>query len=157
MNRISRLLHKINFLSRQRHALDYSHKYVITNRDLSRATAVAAADKFASFERRRKRQALLVRPAVDVQAQKDQVLRDFDPAMNENDRRILFEVTGMRLDKDDFRDGESSNETDSDSDEASNPLAELGMDTTLQSDLLEHRDNNSVGESPYDDPSSINA
>ena len=85
------------------------------------------------------------------------MLRDFDPAMNENDRRILFEVTGMRLDKDDFRDGESSNETDSDSDEASNPLAELGMDTTLQSDLLEHRDNNSVGESPYDDPSSINA
>ena len=34
MNRVNRLLHKINFLPRQIRALHYSHKFVITDRDL---------------------------------------------------------------------------------------------------------------------------
>ena len=41
MNRISRLLHKMNFLARQRKAVKYSHKYVVT---LKAANRAAAAD-----------------------------------------------------------------------------------------------------------------
>lgn len=37
MNRISRLLHKMNLLQRQRHAIDYSHKYVVTDKDIQKA------------------------------------------------------------------------------------------------------------------------
>ena len=37
MNRISRLLHKMNLLSRQRRAVKYSHKYVVTEKDTRRA------------------------------------------------------------------------------------------------------------------------
>ena len=42
----------------------------------------------------------------------EKVLNGFDPASNDQDRRILFDVTGMRLDKDDF-----SGEVGSDSDD----------------------------------------
>ena len=37
MNRISRLLHKASFKQRQRKALHYSHKFVITDQDLHRS------------------------------------------------------------------------------------------------------------------------
>ena len=39
MNRVTRLLHKINFLSRQSCAINYSHKYVITAKDIKQAEA----------------------------------------------------------------------------------------------------------------------
>jgi len=32
MNRVTRLLHKDNFLARQRRAINYSHKYVISDK-----------------------------------------------------------------------------------------------------------------------------
>ena len=35
MNRISRLLHKVHFLPRQRYAVDFSHKFVIADKDLA--------------------------------------------------------------------------------------------------------------------------
>ena len=34
MNRITRFIHKAQFLSRQRHIIDYNHKYVITADDV---------------------------------------------------------------------------------------------------------------------------
>ena len=36
------------------------------------------------------------------------MLEGFDPVNNVVDRRLLFEVTGMRLHSDEFQDGESS-------------------------------------------------
>ena len=36
MNRISRLLHKMNFLTRQRLAVKYSNKYIISDKDTER-------------------------------------------------------------------------------------------------------------------------
>ena len=39
MNRISRLLHKMNFLDRQRRAVKYSRKYVISVEDTEKAAA----------------------------------------------------------------------------------------------------------------------
>eukprot|EP00353_Schmidingerella_taraikaensis_P003928 CAMPEP_0185574326 /NCGR_PEP_ID=MMETSP0434-20130131/5822_1 /TAXON_ID=626734 ORGANISM="Favella taraikaensis, Strain Fe Narragansett Bay" /NCGR_SAMPLE_ID=MMETSP0434 /ASSEMBLY_ACC=CAM_ASM_000379 /LENGTH=58 /DNA_ID=CAMNT_0028190861 /DNA_START=498 /DNA_END=674 /DNA_ORIENTATION=+ len=35
-------------------------------------------------------------------------MEDFDPQSSQQDRRMLFEVTGMRVDLDDFRDDTSS-------------------------------------------------
>ena len=40
MNRISRLLHKMNFLARQRRAVKYSYKYVISKRAAGAWTAI---------------------------------------------------------------------------------------------------------------------
>ena len=37
---------------------------------------------------------------------------DFDPASNEQDRRILYEVTGLRLYSDEFIDSESTDSQD---------------------------------------------
>ena len=37
INRMSDLLHRINFLKRQRTALNYSYKYVITDGDVLKA------------------------------------------------------------------------------------------------------------------------
>ena len=42
MNRISRLLHKMNFLSRQQLAVNYSRKYVISSQDTKKAAAERA-------------------------------------------------------------------------------------------------------------------
>ena len=38
----------------------------------------------------------------------NKVLNGFDPGQNEHDRRMLFEVTGMRLFRDEFQDEDSS-------------------------------------------------
>ena len=85
MNRIARLLHKSVFLTRQQLAIKFSHKYVISNKDTRVAKAVSKKPKVAQADKT-----------------VEKVLNGFDPARNDQDRRILFEVTGMRLDKDDF-------------------------------------------------------
>ena len=92
MNRVSRLLHKIHFLARQRRAVKYSYKYVIT----AQATKKAASEPQYSKEE-------------DSQAIATKLLDGFDPANNQHDRLILYEVTGMRLRRDEFRDQSSSN------------------------------------------------
>ena len=45
MNRISRLLHKITFLARQRPVINYSHKYSITDKDVQRAAKAKPRQK----------------------------------------------------------------------------------------------------------------
>ena len=102
MNRISRLLHKMNFLQRQRHAVSYSHKFVVTDQDiwkLQARTQKVSKEKFNDSETRIKA-----------------ILKGFDPVNDKQDRCILYEITGMRLQVDEFRDGESS---DSHSEEGS--------------------------------------
>jgi len=99
MNRISRLLHKMNFLARQRRAVKYSHKYVISKR--------AATEKRnkASFS------------DDDDSNAAAKVLDGFDPINNEVDRRMLFEVTGMRLRNSEFQDDSSSDSAANDDDD----------------------------------------
>ena len=83
MNRITRILYKASLLTRQRDAIRYGSKYVISNRDLQKAD----------------------------QAKPDQdskLLDGFDPLENDQDRRILYEVTGLRLFENEFRDFDSS-------------------------------------------------
>ena len=42
------------------------------------------------------------------------MLSGFDPVSDQMDRRVLFEVTGIRLYKDEFKDQESSSSANSD-------------------------------------------
>ena len=97
MNRITRLLHKINFLARQRRAVNFSHKYVISDRDLARGEP-PEPDAVGATE------------PLEVAAK---VLDGFDPEASEKDRLILYEVSGLRLYLDEFQDSDSS---DSDGD-----------------------------------------
>ena len=80
MNRISRLIHKANFLKRQRLAINHSHKYVITYQDTQRTSKIETSPD---------------------------IMEGFDPDNNEQDRRMLYEVTGMRLNRDEFLDEDS--------------------------------------------------
>ena len=90
MNRISALLHKMNFFARQRRAVKYTHKFVITAKDTKKqGNQQVSNDK-------------------DPITNATKVLEGFDPVNNVVDRRLLFEVTGMRLHSDEFQDGESS-------------------------------------------------
>ena len=42
----------------------------------------------------------------------EQLVKDFDPESNETDRRIYYEVTGIKLDENDFKDEDSMNSSD---------------------------------------------
>ena len=86
MNRISRLVHKAVFLNRQRRAINFSNKYVITNKDVQQDTLAKKKDK----------------PAETFDENVSKILTGFDPENNLQDRRILFEVTHMRVSRDDF-------------------------------------------------------
>ena len=83
MNRVTRLLHKARFLSRHRYLLAYSHKYVITADDLTRASQTASTTGISEME---------------TAEMIDELLKDFDAERNETDRRIYYEVIGRQLD-----------------------------------------------------------
>ena len=51
-----------------------------------------------------------------VQLQQEQVIEGFDLLNNEQDRRILYEVLGLRIYRDEFRDEESSDSLGEDTD-----------------------------------------
>ena len=87
MNRVNKLLHKVNFLPRQVRAINYGHKFVISNRDIVKAER-------ADFDKKQKLSSLMT---------EHELLDGFDPLSCETDRRILHEVTGMRLFNDEFR------------------------------------------------------
>ena len=98
MNRISRLAHKAIFISRQRRAIPYGHNYVITDKEIRQP------EKF--YEER---------PAERKEDIETKILTGFDPSVNEQDRRILFDVTRMRTNEDKF-DDETSEESESSGD-----------------------------------------
>lgn len=90
MNRITRIIHKSYFKSRQRLALAYSHKFMVTAADVDnpglQLPALTDADKLAT------------------------ILDGFDPETDSLDRRILFEVTGFQLREGEFADEGTSDE-----------------------------------------------
>ena len=92
------MIHRINFLKRQRTALDYSHKYVITDHDV--AEALGGNQKEAE------------EPVAEKKI--ETVLSGFDPVSDLTDRRLLYEVTGIRLFKEEFNDRDSSSSASSD-------------------------------------------
>ena len=92
------MLHRINFIKRQRTALNYSYKYVITDHDVAQALGGNQ------------------REAEEPTAEKkiETVLSGFDPGSDLTDRRLLYEVTGIRLYKEEFNDHDSSSSASSD-------------------------------------------
>ena len=58
-----------------------------------------------------------------VQLQQEQVIEGFDLLNNEQDRRILYEVLGLRIYRDEFKDDESSDSLGDDTD----PLTEFDL------------------------------
>ena len=97
MNRLSRLLHKTFMLSRQRRAVKHAHKFVIADQDLASAARTDPFEQAAS---------------ADLEAVAQKILAGFDPESDKMDRRLLYEITGLRLATDEFRDDDSSNSDD---------------------------------------------
>ena len=120
MNRVTRVLHKATFLVRQRRAVDYSHRYVISDKDLTKAD-LASPD-------------LINEKLLDPKFV-DKLIEDFDPENSVEDRRILYEVTGQELFADEFFDEDSS---DSDKDEKGEEKEEDGgaADESSQRNIL---------------------
>ena len=103
MNRATRILFKTHFLSRQMKALAFGRKYIISERDVENADKAQDSEDIATVE-----------PDVRVA----ELLDGFDPVNNESDRRILFEVTGIRIYQDEFREQWSSDESFDSDDES---------------------------------------
>ena len=80
MNRITRLIHKANFLPRHRRIIDFSHRYVITADDLSLPQVNKEPENPVMTDER-------------IEA----MLEEFNPDENAIDRRIFYEVTGRQL------------------------------------------------------------
>mmetsp|Transcript_17035 Transcript_17035/g.22940 ORF Transcript_17035/g.22940 Transcript_17035/m.22940 type:complete len:120 (-) Transcript_17035:101-460(-) len=75
--------------ARQRSTVDFCHRFVISEKDAeqkSRRKAVSRRSKLWSV---------------------DSILEGFDPANNEWDRRLLYEVTGIELNENEFDDCDS--------------------------------------------------
>ena len=69
--------------------------------------------------------------------QKTKILQGFNPVQNEQDRRILYEFTGMRLYKDEFRDEASSDDEDGDEDEQGSQLLPIDYAFMYKSSVAE--------------------
>ena len=98
MNRVTRLLHKARFQSRQKRILAYSHKYVVTADDLLREQETTSQKSSAK------------KSQIEIEAIINDLICDFDAEKNESDRRIFFEVTGRQLIDGEFNDVDTSDE-----------------------------------------------
>ena len=92
------MLQSIKILKRQRIALDFSHKYVISDHEVSKA------------------QQELQTETEDTTAEEkiEKFLEGFDPVNVPMDRLMLYLVTGIRLYMDEFNDQDSSSSANSD-------------------------------------------
>ena len=81
MNRVTRMVQNCSFTARQRRAINYSQRYVITAADLARGEN-APVHQMSVEEK-----AYLLNDLAD----------GFDPENEQADRRIFYEVTGINL------------------------------------------------------------
>ena len=95
MNRVSRLLHKARFMPRQRRAIAFFQRYIISEKDL---------DQQEGLDRQRATTILTDDPYLD------ELMSGFDPRNDLFDRRLYFEVTGNSLIPGEFLDNDSSME-----------------------------------------------
>ena len=96
MNRVTRLVHKARFLSRQRRALAYSRRYVVTANDIDKWRSVPPPDSSRGLDEAEHARML------------DEILAGFDLENSKIDRRLFYEITGRQLIEDEFEDGSSS-------------------------------------------------
>ena len=93
LNRISMLFHKLHLLPRQRKVVDFSRRYVIADADVQKAIPEEMWQKEQNIEG---------------------AMFGFDPHNDITDRRLLFDVAGIRLNDTEFRDGSSDEEVEGD-------------------------------------------
>ena len=111
-NRISYIANKSKFKSTQRLTVNYSRKFIISDLDMRATRDEAAVIKIDS---------------------KEWVIEEFDPEENETDRRLLYQITGLRFNEDDFIDSASEiseNLRSDDSESSNDSLAPLFSPTT---------------------------
>ena len=101
MNRISKLIHRVVFNTRQRRTISYFKKYVIAPNEVKRVKALKKKNK----EVKQKQKTIY-----DIFAEERKITRHFDPLEDKWDRRLLYEVTGLRLDEDEFLESDTSDE-----------------------------------------------
>ena len=89
------------FLARQRRAINYGNKYVISDQQLEKSKGKKQSEVEAQDDANEKDEL-------------SKVLIGFDPLNNAQDRLILYEVTGMRTNLDEFQDDASSTDSDED-------------------------------------------
>lgn len=100
INRLTKVLHKVLFKTRQRRTVRYFRRHVITENDLPKGSEEeqkGVVDYFTQFKK---------------------LYRGFDPENEKWDRRFLYEVTGVRLDENEFRESDTS---DDDKEEVEQP------------------------------------
>ena len=85
---------KVIFKARQRRTVAHARKYVISNRDLSKVKNTTKEDS----------------KHVDQYREFKKLWRYFEPDEDKWDRRLLYDVTGIRLDQNEFRDSDTSDE-----------------------------------------------
>ena len=117
---------KAKFLARQRRTVAYSHKFIIANRDLAKAHKA----KKEKFEKKEEVQDIC------------KVIDGFNPETNDNDRRLLYEVTGLRLYQDEYIDEDSS----ASDDESMLPEGYNNPALDYLDDIFDPRENNVDGE-----------
>ena len=86
LNRVTKVLLKMNFNSQQRRAINFSKKYVIASNHQKKRDSEDEKKKTAKVQ---------------------QLVERWNLEGEENDRRIYYEVTGERLRLEDFLDKES--------------------------------------------------
>jgi len=97
MNRITKIIHRVKFNTRQRRTVNHYKKFVISRDDLKR-------------EKERKERNKNVEKVIDIIGENRKLLKHFEPEDNWWDRRALFEVTGIRLEENDFLESDTSDE-----------------------------------------------
>ena len=90
----------MNFFSHQRKAVDHSHKFVISDQDIL-TTNKGSAKRGAESVEENENEARIIKL----------ILGMFDPVDDQLDRRLLYEVSGLKFDKDEFN-GEDSLDSD---------------------------------------------
>ena len=99
MNRITKIIHRVKFNTRQRRAVDHYRKYVISQNDVDKEK-----------NRTKMHENTVDANKGDTKYQIRKLLKHFDPEDNKWDRRALFEVTGIRLYEGDFLESDTSDE-----------------------------------------------
>ena len=115
LNRVSQLMSKVIFVSRQRHAVNFSRRFVISDKDIQAASHTPA-----------------VIPEVIRQAA---FVEELDPEGNKIDRRLLYQITGLQLHKDEINDSASELSENSDSDDEVGMQDAFGQALTSPEDL----------------------
>ncbi len=99
MNRITRFLHKLRFKARQRRAISFFSKYLLTEKDVDDAQNAESGANDAAVEE------VLNYPI-------EKLYGEFEPETDPWDKRLLYEVTGLRLNEQDYRGDDTSSDED---------------------------------------------